>query len=84
MLLNTCYSNEQVFLKTTNQHAFIEMVLLQLLTLGSSSDNSNDGEFGSGFSPGAVLSIATDSICDADDEGEQDDQQDDLLQFCFF
>ena len=76
VLLNTCYSNEQVFLKTTNQHAFIEMVLLQMLATGTPSGNSNDDEFGSGFSSGAVLPMATDSICDTDEDPGQDDEQD--------
>lgn len=77
VLLNSCYSNEQVFLKTTNQHAFIEMVLLQILATGNSTDNPNDGEFGSGFSSGAVLPIATDSFCDTDEDVDQDDEQND-------
>lgn len=81
VLLNTCYSNEQVFHKTTNQHAFIEMVLLQMLAAGDFSSNSSEGEFGSGFSSGATLPVATDLIGDADEELEEDDQQDEAAHF---
>jgi DNA polymerase-3 subunit gamma/tau len=74
-ILNSCYTNEPVFLKTNNQHAFIEMVLLQMLATGGSAGNTNEGEFGSGFSSGAVLSVATDGGSSAEEEFEQDNDQ---------
>ena len=74
-MLNSCYSNEPVFLKTSNQHAFIEMVLLQMLATGTLSGTSNDGEFGSGFSSGISASIPSDSNFHADEESEVEGAQ---------
>lgn len=82
-MLNNCYNNEQVFLKTSNQHAFIEMVLLQMLATGTSSGTSNDGEFGSGFSSGAVMSVVSDSSSQADEEFETDDEQEEASPILF-
>lgn len=80
VLLNICYSNEQVFLKTNNQHAFFTMVLLQLLTkLSSCGGSNNDTEFGSGFS--AAATVATDSSPGFEESAEVEEEQEDAAHF---
>lgn len=82
--LNLCYQNEQIFLKTINQQAFLEMILLQLSVL-----HNTDGENGSGFS--SMSSVATVTVSDGDEDDEEefdeeddeddDEQEDDLAHF---
>lgn len=64
-----CYQQEQAFLKTTNQHAFFVMVLLQLSIM------LVDGESGSGLP--AISQMSSKSIVQAaDSTDEQDDELD--------
>ncbi len=70
--LDLCYRNEQVFLKTTHQHAFLEIMLLQLC----GSRGSNDTESGSGFSSSPSPSAPLAKEFDEDgDEIEQDEEE---------
>lgn len=79
--LEYCYRNESVFLKTSNQYAFFEMVLLQLcLICGSNND------FGPGFSSAQIVSppqgsLDVDQEIDEEEEEESFDTKDVVLDF---
>lgn len=83
--LHICYQNEQTFLKTVNQRAFFEMILLQLSVQQRSTEGNDSG---SGFSsmPGivspTVSDVGEDDECeDQDDDQEEEQEDDDLAHF---
>ncbi len=83
--LHTCYKNEQTFLKTVNQRAFFEMILLQLSVQHKATEGNDSG---SGFSsmPGIVSPTVSDVVQDdetddQDDEEEEEESNDDLAHF---
>ena len=84
--LDLCYRNEPIFLKTTNQNAFFEMVLLQLCVLRKRNDNDS----GSGFPSAQYATVAIpiqedyeDDDQELEDEEEEDDEiiDDDMADF---
>lgn len=74
-ILDRCYAQEQLFLKTAHQHAFIEMILLQIV-VGDSKGEADGGEFGFGFSSGAVALAQPTASCDAEQEYEEETAND--------
>ncbi|MEX0849222.1 MAG: DNA polymerase III subunit gamma/tau [Candidatus Dependentiae bacterium] len=72
--LDFCYKNEQLFLKTTNQYAFFEMILLQLCSLRRSNDNDPGSGCSSTPSP---LSVPMQE-CSEDDQ-EDDQEEEDII-----
>lgn len=76
--LDLCYSNEQAFLKTSHQHAFFEMILLQLCVLHKETNNDS----GSGFSSAqhAVSATTVQECPEGEEDGEdEEDQEDDSV-----
>ena len=72
--LHVLYQNESVFLKTSNQYAFFEMMLMQLCTICSSNNN----DFGPDFSSMKVVSAAptqVDGVQDGDDNEEGQEEE---------
>jgi|GEM_PF-290643 len=73
-MLSLFSQNELLFSRTTAQHSFLEMILLQLCTSGFNSSNENDG-----FSPMTQQNASpsssglTDEIIDDEDENEQEE-----------
>jgi DNA polymerase-3 subunit gamma/tau len=70
--LHICYQNEQTFLKTVNQRAFFEMILLQLSVQQKATEGNDSG---SGFS--SMPGIVSPTVSDVGEDDESDDQDDD-------
>jgi DNA polymerase III subunit gamma/tau len=72
-MLEHLYTQEQIFLKTTEQHAFLEMVLLQLC--------QKNRDTGSGGTPVSQAPVSTGSaeytVYDSDAHAEEDEDSDD-------
>ena len=82
--LDLCYRNESIFLKTSHQHAFFEMILLQLCVLHKGTNNDS----GSGFSSAQHATIAIPVQDCQDEEDFEDDEEeeeeivdDDMVDF---
>lgn len=82
--LHICYQNEQIFLKTINQRAFFEMILLQLSVPKTVEGNDSGSGFSSmtGLVSPTVSDSPEDDECDdQEDEEEEEEQNDDLAHF---
>lgn len=73
--VDLCYRNEQVFLKTTHQHVFLEIILLQLC--GGRTPQDNDSGSGFSSSPAPTLPAAVET--DEDEELIEDEEEEEIV-----
>lgn len=69
LILDTLYQSEQSFVKTTDQHGFLELILLQLCQKIKKDNNSSGGPLTAQIMPAASDMLVEES----DDEDEEDD-----------
>ncbi len=71
-MIETLYTHEELFLKTTMQHIFLEMILLSLCAKDSKKDDNGDG------SAPCTLAVASSDGQESDDEFEDEEDDDDV------
>ncbi|HEX4069349.1 MAG TPA: DNA polymerase III subunit gamma/tau [Candidatus Babeliales bacterium] len=69
-MIEVLYTHEEVFLKTTLQHVFLEIILLSLCAQDAKKNNNNDG------SAPCTLAIANADAEEVDDECEEQEDND--------
>ena len=75
-IIEALYTHEELFLKTTLQHIFLEMILLSLCARDSKKTDNGDGSAPCTLAVAAADSEEVDDECD-DEEDEDDDEQED-------
>jgi len=78
-MIEALYTHEELFLKTTLQHIFLEMILLSLCAKDSKKNNNGDGSAPCTLAVAAAESEEVDDECEDEEEDDEIEEEDEAI-----